>query len=140
MSRDEDVREFIRIKKVVPVTWTMTVPSGRTFSGKGRIVDLSFGGLCLEINRPTVQFKEAVFHIEPEDATIDCIPEKADLRWVKTLKVDPNACFCGIQFRHTSKENTKKFYGRFKQWLGEIGGTANINILKNYIERIIKKL
>ena len=133
MFQDEDVREYTRVKKDFPVKWSFIGESGRSYSGRGKVRDVSYGGLCLEINRSSVNFRDAVFHVEPESDEVDFLPREAELMWMRPMKLDQNACFCGVRFRHPSKEHAKKLEAKVQEWINDIGSTTNMNILNQYI-------
>lgn len=103
----DGVRKDNRAAQTLDVMWAMD--SGGV-SGRGRLLDLSISGACIEIDQPLPSGEGSM--VSMMCSQVPALPSKAIVRWCRPLPGRQSAFLCGIRFVDTAIDRS-----RWNEWI-----------------------
>lgn len=93
----DGVRRHKRVERNFDVLWAL---DGGRISGRARLVDISVGGMCLQIDQPLSPGDSSTLSLV--STQVSSLPTKGRVRWCRPVPGRPSAFLCGITFVESS--------------------------------------
>ena len=98
----EGVRKDKRAAQALDVMWAM---DSRGVSGRGRLLDVSITGACIQIDQPLPSGEGATMSMMCSQ--VPALPSKATVRWCRPIPGRQGAFLCGIRFVDSAIDRTR---------------------------------
>ena len=98
----EGVRKHKRAVQTLDVMWAL---DARGLSGRGRLLDVSISGACLQVDQPLPSGEGSTMSMMCSQ--VPALPAKVIVRWCRPIPGRQSAFLCGIKFIETAIDRAR---------------------------------